>query len=54
MKRIIVRTITRLTDKCLNLLMMDDLAGSVRVDPRGRTKVGWPALTLASAMNFPM
>jgi len=31
-----------------------DLPGLERVESLTRTEVGWPALALASTMNFPM
>ena len=49
-----LRTKTRLTPKSLNFWMIGDFAGLERVDSRTRAKVGWPALALASTMNFPM
>ena len=49
----LLRTKRRLTPKVLNVWMMDDFDGSERVDSRTRAKVGWPALALASTMNFP-
>jgi hypothetical protein len=38
----------------LKLLITLDLAGLERLDFLTRAKVGWPALALASTMNFPM
>lgn len=34
--------------------MMGDFDGLEIVDSRTRAKVGWPALALASTMNFPI
>ena len=47
-------TETILTPKFLKLLIMGDLAGSETVASRTRAYVGFPALALASTMNFPM
>ena len=47
-------TMRKLTPRFLKLSMTLDLPGLERVESLTRTEVRWPALALASTMNFPM